>query len=752
MTNTLAIPQTRVRNRQVTRSVLPLYAFTIFLSAFMLFSVQPFFAKMVLPILGGSSSVWSVAMVFFQGVLLAGYGYAHLITSRLSLRNAVIIHGAVLLAAFAVMPIAVPAGWAEPPNSGQALWLLGLFAIAVGLPFFAVSANGPLLQAWFARTGHVHAKDPYFLYGASNIGSFASLLLYIALFEPMLTVSSQSVSWTVGYAVLALSIVACAVVVLRTVSTSGIDDEAVRKEDAAPAPPTVRHKLVWASLAAVPSGLLVAVTAHISMDIAAAPFLWVVPLALFLLTFVFAFARRPFFSIDQLSRILPTLAGLIFLDMVVGTLMPVWLSLSLHLVFFFFAALLAHSVLVSRRPAVAHLTGFYFWMSLGGVLGGAFTTLVAPQLFNWIAEYPLLVIAALLCRPSLHRANDSGLRILVMSGLLVALLMNNPLLGEWLRPDNAGVYALAIFVLALSAAIAALRSESLHLFMLSLIGGLFFAMQSTSAVLEAERSFFGVVKAFVSGDGNYHIMAHGTTRHGAMRIPVAGPRPVPVAYYHPSGGIAVSLFAAQEKIAGRPLQIGVVGLGTGSLLCHRKPNEEWTIFEIDQAVVDVASNPSLFRFVSDCGHDDPIIIGDARLTLAKEPDGKFDYLLIDAFSSDSIPIHLLTVEALELYRSKLKPDGILAFHISNRYMELRSVIAAIASRVGMEGRAGRFDPPAETKPGELINPTEVAVLANSEAALGKIRGDPRWQPLDERGTTAWTDDYSNLLTAILRNF
>ncbi|MGI9401056.1 MAG: spermidine synthase, partial [Rhizobiaceae bacterium] len=670
-------------------SILAVYTATIFLSAFMLFSVQPFFAKMVLPILGGSPSVWSVAMVFFQSVLLAGYGYAHLITTRLELRTAAILHMAVMLTAFIVLPISIPVGWTEPPNSGQAYWLLALFAIAVGLPFFAVSANGPLLQAWFSRTGHPHADDPYFLYGASNIGSFASLFLYIVLFEPLLSVTGQSDAWTIGYAVLAGSVGVCALLVLRRLRYVA---QLVSSEKEQSEAPSLRKKLTWALLAAIPSGLLVAVTAHISMDIAAAPFLWVVPLALFLLTFVFAFARKPVFSIEFLSSILPMLAALLFLDMVMSNLLPTAVSLLAHLIFFFFAALLAHSVLVSKRPDANHLTGFYLWMSLGGVIGGAFTTLIAPVAFNWIAEYPLLIIAVLFCRPTLYRNLDSTTRTVALSGLLIALTINNPHIMAWFMPEKPAFYAILILGLALVAAIAAIRSERMHLFCLTLIAGLFFAMQSSGSVLSAQRSFFGVVKAIETADGSHHVMAHGTTSHGAMRIDDSGSKPEPLAYYHHSGGIASALFAAQEKATASPIDVGIVGLGAGSLQCHRKPGERWTSFEIDQSVVDMASDASLFRFLSDCDGDGPIIIGDARITLTKQPDGAFDYLLIDAFSSDSIPVHLLTEEALHLYRSKLKADGILVFHISNRYMELRSLIAAMATRIGMEGRAGRFEP------------------------------------------------------------
>lgn len=736
------------------KALLALFSTTLLLSAFLLFSVQPFFAKMVLPILGGSPGVWSVAMVFFQAILLAGYAYAHLLTTHLRLTTAAMVHLGVIVAAFIVLPIAVPDGWTEPPQSGQTVWLLGLFAVAVGLPFFAVSANGPLLQAWFARTGHAHANDPYFLYGASNIGSFASLILFIVAIEPTMKVTDQSLAWTTGYALLGAAIACCAAFTLRRqrqyLETVTQTEEPDRIADA-----TAFDRFVWVALAAAPSGLLVAVTAHISTDIAAAPFLWVVPLALFLLTFVLAFARKPWLSIKQLSVIVPVLAAFVFVTMVMSSTLPVWLTLASHLTFFFFAALLVHSVLVSRRPAARDLTQFYFYMSLGGVFGGAFTALISPFVFNWVAEYPLLIIAVLACRPAVWQADRREMRIFVLIGLLLAATMNNPVLGGALMPANPGFFTMAIAGFAIAAALAQLRSEALHILFVLLVAGLCFSMQATSGALHAERSFFGVVKALHSHDGRFTIMAHGTTEHGAMRSHETRGRPTPIAYYHESGGIAAALFAAQNKrlelpSTAAPAQIGVVGLGTGSLLCHRRENETWTSFEIDKAVVDVARDDRLFRFMSACGNGDPVILGDARLTLAKQPTGKFDYLLIDAFSSDSIPVHLLTVQAIELYRAKLKHDGILAIHISNRYMELKSVLAAQAEATGMVGRGGSFSPPEHLKKGEHVNPSKVVVLANDTAALGEIANDPRWQPLQPKGTTAWTDDYSNVLAAIIR--
>lgn len=688
--------------------VLPLYALTIFLSAFLLFSVQPMFAKMVLPVLGGSPGVWSVAMVFFQATLLAGYAYAHFLTTRLSLRTAGAIHLVVLLTAFVFLPLALPAGWATPPESGHSLWLLGLMAVSIGLPFFAVAANSPLLQAWFARTGHDHAADPYFLYGSSNIGSFASLILYILLFEPAMTLPSQSFAWAIGFAVLTLAVALCLLRALSVRPASKTAAEKARAEVVEPSRRAAGHPLQWIALAFVPSGLLVAVTAHISTDIAAAPFLWVIPLALFLLTFVIAFARRPLVTTEALSPVIMVLGIAVLLQMTLLKGLSVAVVLPLHLSFFFAAALIAHSFLVSLRPEASRLTAFYLWMSFGGVLGGAVTTLVSPLLFDIVIEYPLLVVAALLCRPSLYEKRD--LRIF---GLRLPLM--------------AAALGVTMVVLAVGQSVRAVRDT-----------------------LFIERSFFGVVRVFDASDSQLRVMKHGSTYHGVIRSDETG-RPTPLAYYHASGGIARALFAAQEKIAGQPSQMGVVGLGSGSILCHRKPGERWTSFEIDRAVVAAASDPHLFRFVSACGEGDPIVIGDGRITLKDEADGTFDYLLIDAFSSDSIPAHLMTLEAFQLYRTKMKPDGILAVHISNRYLELKSVLAATVARLGMVGRFGAFKTQDDFTASGIFG-THVVVLAASEAALGSLADDPAWEPLTDVGTQVWTDDFSNLPAAIWRHW
>ncbi len=728
-----------------SRSALPLYALTLFLSAFLLFSVQPFFAKMVLPRLGGSPAVWSVAMVFFQAVLLAGYAYAHVLTRFLGLGRAALVHALVLVLAFVVLPIAIPAGWETPPNDGQAFWLIGLFTVSVGLPFFAVSANGPLLQAWFARTGHPHAADPYFLYGSSNIGSFASLILYIVLIEPLATVGEQSSMWTAGFAVLALLVAACALVAVGGRSVTGSaqasTDEAAEAGNRSPAK--------WAVLGFVPSGLLVAVTAHISLDVAAAPFLWVMPLALFLLTFVIVFRLKPLVTPATTGRLVPIFAAIAVVSIFGHNLLPVWANLATHLVFYFVAALHCHGLLFEVRPRASGLTAFYLWMSLGGVLGGVFASLLAPLLFDWVAEYILLILAVLAIRPGFRSLPRTEVATVVSMAVVATIALS--LLAPASNLSTAGIVAFAIIVAVAGGAVVQLFTQRAYLVSLALLLSLFFLHAELDRGVMRERSFFGVTRVLATPESDFHLMMHGTTLHGAVdRSAGSDARPEPLTYYHESGGMAAAVRAMQARRGGALARAGAVGLGTGSVLCHAMPGEQWVAFEIDAAVVDAARNPDYFPFMSECAADVPVVLGDARLTLADQPSGGFDFLLIDAFSSDSIPAHLMTREAVKLYRSKLKTDGLLVFHISNRYLELQSVLAAIAEEEGLFMRAGVFGDGQATIDDRFILASHVAVMAADEAHFGQLLDDPRWRVAEPGETRAWTDDYSNIFTALLR--
>ena len=480
------------------RLVLIVYTSAIFVSALLLFSVQPLFTKMVLPRLGGSPAVWSVAMVFFQSLLLGGYAYAHYL---MQIRNRVIpvaAHLALLVVAFLTLPLSIASGWGEPPMSGYAFWLLGLFAVSIGLPFFALAANNPLLQAWFVRTGHPNGPDPYFLYASSNIGSFLALLSYPVLLEPMFTLRTQNLIWTGGYALLIVLIGACGVLLLRSPATAYI---VTQTDDAdAPAPPWALRAR-WVFLAAVPSGLLIAVTAHISTDIAAAPLLWVLPLSLYLLTWVLVFQSRPLLSHKWMLTLQPlAIAGVVVL-LAVGGEQNLLLTLGAHQLFFFVIAMACHGELARTRPAAKYLTGFYVALSFGGMIGGLFAGLIAPYTFSWIAEYPILLALAALCRPP--GGNERFPRwsswywpfLAVLAVALIAPTWSGGKVTAWLGEHRLWVIdTVGLFSALLALGLNANRWKILATVVLALV--LIRAYPADKGRVETVRSFFGVPRSW----------------------------------------------------------------------------------------------------------------------------------------------------------------------------------------------------------------------------------------------------------------
>jgi hypothetical protein len=720
------------------RLVVPLFAGALGVSAFLLFAVQPMFAKMVLPVLGGTPAVWSVAMVFFQALLLAGYLYAHWATRTLGLGAAAALHLALMGVALVSMPVAVAAGWGQPPANGEALWLLGLFTVSVGLPFFAVAGNAPLLQAWFARSGHGAAADPYFLYAASNVGSFAALLAYPFLIEPLLSLKDQSRLWTGGFLVLAAFVAACAAFVART------GPAAAPAPEAGPAPP-VRTNLRWTALAFVPSGLLVATTAHLSTDIAAAPLLWVVPLALYLLTFILAFRDRPILGPTALLRLQIWMTALAILDSTAIGLLP--LSLSVLLAVLFVGSLACHRALYATRPAAGRLTDFYICLSLGGVLGGLFCALLAPKLFATVIEYPLLLALALFCHP---RAAASFRRLGARAAvrMLAACAVGAAIAWTALAVAPMGAVRLAILGALAAGAMLTWRRPAIAVPVLA-SAAVAASLLGSPAGTESLRSFFGVHKLGFSGDGRFLTLSHGTTLHGAMRIrnddgtPATG-RPEPTTYYTFDGALGVGIRAVREAQGGR-LAAGVIGLGAGSLACHAAAGERWTFFEIDPLVAKLARDR--FRFLGECAPDAAVVLGDARLTLAREAGG-FGLLVIDAFSSDAIPTHLLTREAIGVYLAKLAPQGAVLIHVSNRYLELRPILARTAAEHGL-GLWAWNDTDGEPAELRFRTPSIAVALARDPAHLGTIASGGVWRRVEpDPARRPWTDDFSNVLAAV----
>jgi SAM-dependent methyltransferase len=815
-----------------------IYTATTFLSALLLFSIQPLFAKMVLPLLGGAPSVWAVALCFFQGALLAGYCYAHLVNRHVPERYAGFVHLAVTALAMASLPIGLPSGWREPPPGDPYLWQLGLFTVAVGLPFLAVAANAPLLQAWFARTGHPDGRDPYFLYAASNLGSFIALLAYPLVLEPAFGVSALSRFWTGGFVLLWAAIAVC-FWVLRTSPTRLPDgalseDAAAAAADTSPAP-TWADRLGWIGLAMVPAALLTAYTTHIATDVASAPLIWVIPLSLYLLTFVLVFRDRPIVLVpcliaafaagygvvpgvlkalslpDLFSSItFGVLAGLaaasalvwfwnretprqwllwFHLGAVVLALLQLsqtrhdtWtISAATGVAAFFLSGLVAHRTLYEARPGARHLTQFYLFMSLGGVLGGLFSALIAPKLFSEVLEYPILLALTMACRPGALRVNrrdtDELLTLFVILTFGILLIWWSKLFDfeHHLRVLYVSMNDIGGYILpALASPIRWMVSYGMAAILATIFGMLVFGLlgrpaHQLIAVLlmcgavivlpssvkrvdpggDVQRSYFGVYRISTADNGQYNVLTHGTTLHGAQRIRDENGNLVldttPATYYYPKSPMAQTVSMVRDRLdaQGRKGRYGVIGLGTGSLACFAKEGEAWRFFEIDPVIIKIATTPETFSYVHFCQPQFDVVIGDARLTMAKQPPESYDLIIVDAFSSDAIPVHLLTADALRMYATKLKPDGVVLLHISNRYLDLDSVVSATAALVPELHGVLLSDDDAD---GSYAQSTStVGVLSRSKEVADEFRKHPMALDLPATKLRGWTDDYSDIL-------
>ncbi|MFQ5590012.1 MAG: spermidine synthase [Phycisphaerae bacterium] len=748
------------------------YALTLFVSAGLLFLIQPMIGRMILPVLGGAPAVWNTCMVFFQAMLLAGYGYAHLTTLALGARRQAVLQLAVILLPLLVLPVVMGTESGPPVSANPAFWLLGRLAVAVGLPFFVVSTTSPLLQKWFAGTGHSAADDPYFLYAASNAGSLLALMGYPLLLEPALPLGQQSMAWAVGYVLLVTLIVLCAVLLWcsrgaqaarhSAPSTASHSDAgwACEPDRGCSGPDgrgwllqgssslTTRRRIWWVMTALIPSSLMLGVTTHITTNLAPVPLLWVLPLALYLLTFVIVFSRRPLLPDTFLVRLLPWLVMptglLLFLQMRKVS----WLAIVLHLVTFFVASLVCHRALARSRPATRHLTEFYLWMSLGGVLGGLFNAIVAPMVFDTVLEYPLALVAAcmLLTRTGAlnngYRACWSDVVVPAALGagfLAVAACVR---IGGWGDSSSA-------WVVLLGGVIAVVLLQTERPIRFALAYGVFLLATgrqvsvSRGTDLLVERDFFGVKRVVVDAEEDYRRLFHGSTLHGAQAV-AAGGRPEPLAYYHRTGPIG-DCFTVLEDV-NPDARVAVIGLGVGAVAAYAKPGQEFTFYEIDPAVERIARDPRYFTFLSQCKASYKVVIGDGRIAVGRAPDGYFDMIVLDAFSSDAIPTHLLTREAVQLYLSKLAARGVIVFHISNRYLDLTQLVGALAADADL-ACAYRDDRKLTTE--ELAaekRPSVYAVVARRQVDLAQVMEMPGWRLLRPRhGTPVWTDQYSSVL-------
>jgi SAM-dependent methyltransferase len=714
----------------------------ILVSAALLFCLQPLVGKMLLAPLGGAPAVWNTCMVFFQALLLGGYVYAHLVVS-LELRKQAVVHLALVAVPWLTLPIAIHG----TPGAGETstFAVLGVLARSVGLPFFVLSTTAPLLQRWFAQLGTASGKDPYFLYAASNLGSMVALIGYPILVEPLLGLHAQARVWAAGYALFGACIVGC--VYLLRASRNGVRMETDMAAEDAP-PVTWGERVRWIVLSLVPSSLLMGVTQHVTTDIAAIPLFWVVPLALYLMTFMLVFAKKPPIPHRWMVRIFPLFATITLLWIISEGSEPRWLVAFMHVSTAFVAFMVCHGELVAMRPPVARLTEFYLFMSLGGVLGGIVNALLAPAIFTSIFEYPLAIVAACALRPRAKEQDDAlrerrlDVAVPVLLGaftLVVAFVARvrslrldfEVLLAPALFLNYRWLHRPGRFAAGLGAVLVGSTVYPGHL----------------GASLDHARNFFGVVRVTRDPTGSFVQIVHGSTIHGRQSLDPAH-KDEPLSYYHPTGPIGdVFHDASERRLSSR---VASIGLGAGALAYYARPGDTWTFYEINPAVVRMAKEHFSFLRDAKCGMDNERFeIGDARLRLASAADGAFDVVVLDAFSSDSIPAHLLTREAMALYVAKLAPNGVIAIHVSNRYLDLVPPIARIVAAAGLAARLREDGLLTAELQARGKSPSAWVAVARTEAELGRLREMSQWKQLSPPAVgRVWTDDFSNLVTAL----
>lgn len=721
----------------------PLFVGTILVGSFLLFMVQPMVARMALPRLGGAPNVWNSAMVVYQVLLLAGYAYAHAL-SRLALRKQALVHLGLLVAGALTLPISL-AHLASPSSGWEVLWVPLLLVATIGPVFFVMSAQAPLMQRWYAADPQ--AGEPWALYAASNLGSFAGLIAYPLLAEPLLSIHAQSQAWSLGYGVLVAIVALAAWSRWRTPLATPVPQQAEPDEAIG-----AKRIALWLALSAVPSGLLLSTTTHLTTDVFAMPLLWVIPLGLYLLSFVVAFAdRRGLATI--ITLVTPTLllmtGSYAMISASAGTMTIAVSTLAL----LFLVAVSLHGRMYDLRPGASRLTFFYLIMSAGGASGGAFTALVAPEVFDWVWEHPILILAAAMLLPlppqlawtRLADLDKAMSRIALGVLLVAAIFFSSQLMAV---ADDKGSGLLQLFLLLLLTGIGLLLLPwrwayvGLLLMMMLAQGGV--STFRTTWDGHRTRSYFGIYSVYDNNVERTRLLVHGTTLHGKQALDPARRRE-PTTYYGDTSGVGLAMEAA-PALYGTNARIGVVGLGTGTLACRHKPGQTWTFFEIDPAIVRF-SRQGTFSFLRTCAPDARIVVGDARLELEAVPARSFDVLAVDAFSSDAIPLHLLTDEALGVYEKALSPRGLLLIHISNNYIELEPVLSAIAAKRGLRARI-RLDNPQQG--GLVVASSWVAVARDPQVLSRLLADDPKldWKPLQPAKGAAWTDDHASVLPYI----
>ncbi len=755
-----------------------LYTATIFLSAFLIFLVQPIIGKLLLPLAGGSPSVWNACMLFFQALMLAGYSYTHFSQEKFGVKKQTNIQIVLMLATLLLLPIRFTASTAIPED--PTFWLLINLFKSAGIPFFILATLSPMLQLWFAHTGHSRSGNPFFLYAASNIGSFFALLAYPFLIEPFVDLAAQTNLWAAGYAILAVLIILCR----RSVRPAPPDNS---QEESQTSQNIERSTVIkWVTAAFIPSSLLMGSTLFITTDLAPVPLLWILPLMVFLITFVLAFSPKnlPFWLIEKLA-----IAGLLVFTVVFGLDFRhrLWLTMPLHLAVLFAICLYCHSYLARTKPAVRHLTVFYTWISVGGMLGGLFNTLLAPNIFTSYTEYPLMMFAgSLFIYLNRDRTDESAattpstrmvsltagfltaasiiairstdfIRILrklaarnyleVDSGIMAAIL-------QWLKSYHDLFTSLISIIVALAPMIFLVRIRRFNLaaaVMAMMLCFYAYEIGTSAEILYMTRNFFGVKYVAIRPSTGVRTLYHGSTRHGSQDLE-SERRHMPLSYYHtdgPAGDIfALPLFRKAD------LKAGIIGLGVGSMATYARPGNEFTFYEIDPDIIDmVGGDNPIFSFIADHATQTRIICGDGRLKIAEAPASYYDLIILDAFSSDAIPVHLVTNEAFQVYLERLTPEGILAIHTSNRYLDLQPVIKKLAEKHGLTALFvldSEFD--VNDKNNEMREKCTYVVMTRSSRSIESLREvkNKTWLelPQDLPAVDLWTDSYSSIFPLI----
>ncbi|MGQ0527783.1 MAG: spermidine synthase [Alphaproteobacteria bacterium] len=734
------------------RHLIIVYSITLFLSAALLFSVQPLFSKMILPLLGGSSQVWTTAMLFFQLFLLAGYAYAHYTSHYLDVKIQVLLHGLLFVMFLVVLPLSIPSGWRPPADGNPALWQAGIMTLRLGGPFFVLSAMAPMLQHWFARTGHPDADNPYFLYAASNLGSMTALLSYPFIIEPLWTLPQQSHFWSLGYVALFALMLFCA-----------LPARHARRETATMSTGSFiswRLRGAWLLLAFIPSSLMLGVTTFITTDVASVPLLWILPLALYVGTFIIAFARRSCISENRvwlwqgiafIFVLVPPISSVAFLTFNAA------IAITSHLILFFLTALACHMRLVSLRPRAIQLTEFYMIMSLGGALGGVFNALLAPVIFVTPLEYPLILLAVAFLRytGAGENLNTTGQQICAyFKARGLDGLFRFDFIGFFVIVFFAGLafanagshyhYIAAFFITVFMVMFLRQRwafAASICVLMLFFMPGDTLNRINYKKIVLKERNFYGVLKVVDTEEGERFLL-HGTTNHGAQALE---PPYVltPISYYGADSPVQ-DAFEIMNRRRGKQ-DVAVVGLGIGVTACFKKQGRHFDFFEIDPDVVKIADDKALFTYLSDCGSPYDIILGDGRLKMAAQRDQKYDLILIDVYSSDNIPVHMITKEAVGLYLQKLKKDGVIVFNISNKFLDIEPVLTNIAADLGISGLARVSEGGALANSKIQYYPAHYFVMTENALAAKSLVNNGWTAGMSRTGVGIWTDRYSNII-------